>query len=215
MRSRWLAAALVAAAWVFSVAVFGQLPAQVPTHWGLDGQVDGWSPRALGAFLLPVVATGIVLLRLAVPRIDPRGGNVERFRPEFHLMLNLVVAFLLVLHVATLGAALGWGIDVTAVVSVGLGFLLVGMGNYLPRVRSNFFLGIRTPWTLSSDGVWRATHRLGGRLFVAAGLVVAASALLPAGARGQVVLVAVLAAALVPAVYSYAMWRREQSGRPL
>lgn len=215
MRSRWLAPALVAVAWVFSLAVYERLPAQVPTHWGLDGEVDGWSPRALGAFLLPAVGTLTVLLLHAVPRIDPRGDNVARFRPEFYLVINLVAAFLLLVHVAALGVALGWAVDVTAVIAVGLGGLLAAIGNYLPRVRANWFMGIRTPWTLSSDAVWRATHRVGGRLFVAAGVVVAASALLPAMWRGPVIVAAVLVAALVPAVYSYAAWRRERSGRTL
>lgn len=215
MRSRWLAPTLVVAAWVFSLAVYARLPEQVPTHWGLDGEVDGWSPRLPGAFLLPAIGALTVLVLRAVPRIDPRGENVARFRDEFHLVVNMVAAFLLLIHLASLGVALGWPVDHTRVVAVGLGLLLVGIGNYLPRVRANWFIGIRTPWTLSSDAVWRATHRLGGWLFVAAGLVIAASALLPPSSRGRVIMGSVLVAALIPVAYSYAAWRRERSGGPL
>lgn len=215
MRNRWITPALTAAMWAFTLVVFRDLPEQVPTHWGLDGEVDRWSDRSLLAFLLPIVATLTMLLPRMSPKIDPRGASVGRNRDELQLIINLLAAFLLLVHVATLGVALEWLADPTGVIAVGLGFLLIGVGNYLPRLRANWFVGIRTPWTLSSDAVWRVTHRLGGWVFVLAGLIVAATALLPKSSRAWVIVATVVVAAVVPVAYSYMAWRRERSGQPL
>ena len=212
MRSRWLPAVLVLATWAFALAVYPSLPERVPTHWSVQGEVDGWSSRAFGAFLPPAIATLVWALLTFLPRLDPRRENYEKFGGDYRFIVTLVVAFLAVMEVATLGYALGWPVDVGGVVMAGVGLLLAGMGNYLPRVRPNWWIGVRTPWTLESDRVWRATHRVAGRVFVVGGLVLAAVALLaPDPVRGWAVLPLILTVALVPAVYSYLEWRREKS----
>lgn len=215
MRSRWLAPAVVAAMWVFALAVYGRLPAQVPSHWNLSGEVDGWMPRATGAFMPAAIATFVLVLLHALPRLDPRRENVERFRDDWRLLTNLVVLLFAVLEGTALGSALGWPVDPGRVMPVALALLLVGMGNYLPRTRSNWFFGIRTPWTMDNERVWRATHRVGGRAFVVAGLLLAPAALLPDRARGAAVLALLGAAVVIPLAYSYVAWRRDSSGRPL
>lgn len=211
MRSRWLGVGVVAAMWIFALAVYGRLPAMVPTHWNLWGEVDGWSPKSWGAFVTPFIATVMLALPWLMRRIDPRRANVERSVDDVRLIRNLIVLFMALVEGATLGAALGWPVDVTAVAMGGVGLMLAGIGNYLPRMRSNWWIGIRTPWTLSSERVWRDTHRLGGRLMVACGLVMAAAALLPSPARGYVAVAAIAVMALVPAVYSFVAWRRESA----
>jgi uncharacterized membrane protein len=213
MRSRWLGVAAVVAMWIFALAVFPRLPEQVPSHWGLDGQVDDWMPKLPGAFIAPLVGTLVLALLHGLPWIDPRRRNVEHNAPDRLLIANLLVLFFVLVEVATLGAALGWPVDVTAIMLPGLGLLLVGLGNYLPRIRSNWWIGIRTPWTLDNERVWRETHRLGGRTFVLGGLLLIASSLLPATWRGWVTLAVILPMALIPVVYSFLAWRRESAGR--
>jgi uncharacterized membrane protein len=215
MRSRWLAPAVVAAMWVFALAVYGRLPAQVPSHWNLSGEIDGWMPRATGAFLPAAIATLVLALLHWAPRLDPRRENVERFQGDWRLMVNLVVLLFVVLEGVVLGSALGWPIDPTRAIPVALALLLVAIGNYLPRTRSNWFIGIRTPWTMDSERVWRATHRVGGRAFVVAGLLLIPAALLPARVRGAAILTVLAVAVAYPLVYSYVAWRRESSGRAL
>ena len=212
MKTRWIAPAVIVAMWAFALAVYGALPDQVPTHWNLAGEADDWSPRAWGAFVAPVIATlTIPLLWWVLPRLDPRRDNIERFRPELYLVGNLMVLFFALLEVLTLGAALGWPVDVTSAVLAAVGLLFVGIGNYLPRFRSNWWMGVRTPWTLESERVWRETHRVAGRTFVAGGLVAVAAALLPDPARGTVAMVALIGAGVIPAAYSYVAWRREKT----
>lgn len=184
----------------------------MPTHWNAAGEVDGWSSRAVGAFLMPTVALGLWLLFLVLPRLDPRRANYERFGRTYDLVVAAVVVFQVAVHVLTLGAALGWPIAVDTVIIVGVGLLLLLLGNVLPRVRPNWFIGIRTPWTLSSDRAWERTHRVGGYIFSAAGLVVVAAAALPDAWKVWVIVAAAAAASLGTVVYSYFAWKQETAG---
>jgi uncharacterized membrane protein len=210
MNRKWLAPAIAGAVVLFTVAVYGSLPERIPTHFNFRGRADGWSSRPVGAFLLPGIMIGTWLLLHVLRRVDPRRDNYERFDDTFWLLVNGIVFFLGLLHVAILGETLGWPIHfpTALVLIVGLGFIAVG--NYLPRIRSNWWMGIRTPWTLESERVWRETHRLGGRTFVAAGVATMASLLLPNGVQGYVMFGSIIAAAIVPLVYSYFVWRRER-----
>ena len=208
MKIRWLDIGVIAAMYAFAVAVYSRLPAEVPVHFELSGRADGWAPRFPGAFLCPLFATALVLLLPALIRVDPRRQNFERFGPELRLLITILVLFMAWVEVFSLGSALGWPMDVGAASLVGLGALLAAVGNYLPRIRSNWWVGIRTPWTLENDRVWRETHRVGGRAFVAAGLAMAASALLPEDVRVWVAGAALAVATVVPVAYSYVSWRR-------
>ncbi|HSU14825.1 SdpI family protein [Longimicrobium sp.] len=212
MKNRWITAALLAALWVFAAVAYPRLPARIPTHWNVRGQADGWGGPA-SAFLFPAIATGIALLLHLLPRIDPRRAHWDKFRDEMGLIVMLVVLFLGWIQTVALGSALGWKLDMTRSVLVGMGLFLAAIGNYLPRIRSNWWMGIRTPWTLESERVWRETHRVGGRVFVLAGLAVAAAAFLPEPFCPAVPIAAMGAAGLVPVVYSYVAWRRESAHR--
>lgn len=215
MKSRWLGTAVAAAMWAFALAVYARLPHRVPSHWNLQGEVDGWMTKPWGVLMQPLTATLMLGLLWLLPRIDPRRANVERFAQDRRLIINLIILFLAVVQLAMLGQALGWPVQGDRVIPAAVGLLFVGLGNYLPRIRSNWFMGIRTPWTMDNERVWRATHRVGGRTFVAAGLVMALAALLPDPARAWVVGASVAVAVAVPLVYSYVAYRRDLAGRPI
>ena len=177
------------------------------------GCPDDWMARFPGAFLLPAIAAGTYLLLFALRRIDPRRAHYARFEDTWWVILNVLALLMAVFHVLTLGLALGWPIDMGRAVTITIGLLFVGLGNYLPRVRSNWWIGIRTPWTLESEAVWRATHRMGGWTFVAAGLaLVLAGIALPPGPREWVAGAALALGVLIPFAYSYLAWRREAAG---
>jgi uncharacterized membrane protein len=214
MTSRWIGPVVIGAMLVFSAVVYSSLPAEVPTHWNLRGEVDGWSSREWGAFFGPVMATALWLLLPLLRKVDPRRRNYDRFDATFWLIVNLMVVFLGAVHVLALGSALGWGIDMTRWVLVLLGLMFVGLGNYLPRLRSNWWMGVRTPWTLDSETVWRATHRVAGYTFVAGGLLAIVAALLPTDLAFIVAMIGMTGAALIPVVYSYVVYRRERGSHP-
>ncbi|MEJ2678297.1 MAG: SdpI family protein [Gemmatimonadota bacterium] len=210
MTRRWLGPLVLAASLVFAVVVFPSLPARIPTHWNIHGQVDGWMARWPGAFLLPVVGGAVWLLLFGLRRIDPRRSHYERFNQTYWLILNIMSVYFALFTVLSLGVALGWPIDMTRAVLLIVAVLFIALGNYLPRIRSNWWIGIRTPWTLESEEVWRKTHRLGGRLFVIGGLVAVVGAVLPPPFQAWVAIAGLLLAGLIPVVYSYFAFRRSR-----
>ena len=210
MNRRWIGPVVIALMVAFALAVYGRLPEQIPTHFDLSGEPDDWTDRFPGAFVMPAMAAGVYLLLFALRRIDPRRAHYDRFEGTYWVILNVIAITMAAFQVLSLGLALGWPIDMGRAITVTVGLLFVGLGNYLPRIRSNWWIGIRTPWTLENESVWRETHRVAGWTFVAAGLtLVAAGLFVPAGAREWTSGVALAIGVAVPFVYSYLAFRRE------
>lgn len=207
---KWYPITIVAAAFLSSALVFARLPERVPVHWNAAGEVDRYGSRFEGAVLLPLVILGMALLIPVLPRLDPRGANYEKFRPTYHLVMNATLTFMLAIHLVALGTALGIALPMERLMPVGVGVLLIVLGNALPRARPNWMFGIRTPWTLSNDRAWERTHRVGGYLMVAAGVVVLLSAfVVPVPMMTWLLIGAVVVASLGSVVYSYVAWRQE------
>lgn len=194
----------------FSFWAYSQLPGEVVTHWGIDGRPDGWSSPVMAAAMLPAIGLVLALVFLALPSIDPRREAYQTPGSPYWVIANAVLVLLAFIHLMVLGHALGWAVNAVLVVVGGVGVLFVILGLLMPRMQPSWFVGIRTPWTLSDDEVWAATHRLGGRLFVAAGVVIVAAAALGGNwwLVGAFVVAGVLA--LVPVVYSWWLWRERQ-----
>lgn len=208
MRKLWPGLTVFVVAVAFSLWAAPQLPERVATHWGLDGQPDGWSSRTFALWLLPMLGIGAALLFAVLPKVDPRKESYQLHGPTYWMIANTTLAFLSVVHAAMIAYGIGWPVDVSIVVGVVVGILLVVIGNAMTRLRPNWFMGIRTPWTLSDDGIWRQTHRLGGYLFSAAGLLVIVAGILRLQAIAYLLIGAVIVAGVVPIVYSYVLWRR-------
>lgn len=207
---KWIPLLIVIAAFAATASVYSSLPARVPTHWNMAGQPNGWSSRFWGAWMLPLILIAMWVIMWILPAIDPRGSNYAKFRPAFEAIIIALMLFMLGLHIVILRAGLGYPARMERVVPLGVGILLIVIGNLLPRARPNWFVGIRTPWTLSSDRVWEKTHRLGGRLFVAAGVISVLAAILSAHWAHVVMIVAMLIMTFTVVIYSYVEWKREQ-----
>lgn len=210
MNRRWLGPLLIVLSAAALLLVYNRLPEQVPTHWSLSGEVDDWGPRFPFAFFGPLIAAALWILLPLLRKIDPRRKNYDRFDETFWLLLNAITIGMLYLHGVSMVQALGYAVDMPRSLFFGLGGLFAMLGNYLPRLRSNWWMGIRTPWTLDSDEVWRRTHRLGGRLFLIAGLLCLAIALLPIRVAPWLCMGAIAIGSLTPVAYSYVIWRREK-----
>jgi len=208
---KWIPLLIIVAALAASAVVYPDLPERVPTHWNFEGEIDRWGPRAWGAWMMPVVIAFVWALMRWLPAIDPRRKNYEKFGGTFEAIMLSVMVFMLILHGITLAAGLGYPIAMERVAPVAIGLLLIIIGNLLPRARSNWFVGIRTPWTLSSDRVWEKTHRVGGRLFVLGGILISLSALLGAGFSHWVLIAVLSVCSLGAVVYSYVEWRKEKT----
>ena len=211
-RREWPALILILLAVAVTIWLYPRLPDPMPTHWNFQNEVDGYSSRAAGAWLMPLMAAGIYLLLVAIPFLDPRRENVASMADLYRLIRLGMTGFMTLLHIVLLMAVLYGRSDLVgrAVPAiVGLLFLLIG--NYMPRMRPNWFMGIRTPWTLSSDTVWRKSHLLGGRLFMLAGVVMFLIPFLPETVATIALMAVILVAAFLPIVYSYVIFRREQA----
>ncbi|MCF6413707.1 SdpI family protein [Collinsella ihumii] len=195
------------------IALLPAMPDQLPSHWGVDG-VDDWNSKeaSLAMAALPAIILAVLFI---VPRIDPKGRNFERFSGIYRTFVTVLTLFMMAISWA--GPLTVWGYLSTdgAVLNTLLigffGLLFIVLGNYLPRVKPNFTFGIRTPWTLASEEVWRRTHRASGPAFIIAGIATFIAALFasiaPAIAIG-VMLVTVLGATAFAGVYSYLAWRK-------
>jgi len=207
---KWIPLLIIAIAVVASAVVYPRLPETIPTHWNMDGQPDGWSSRAFGAWITPLLLLFTWGLFRVLPAIDPRGANYARFGGAFEAIIDSLMLFLLGMHIVLLRAGLGHPVQMQRIGPFGVGVLLTVIGNLLPRARPNWFIGIRTPWTLSSDRVWEKTHRLGGRLFVAGGILIALVSLFWVQWAHVVLITVVLLATAATLIYSYLEWKREQ-----
>ena len=213
MRSRWFGLVITAIAVAMSIWAYRQMPPTVATHWSLNGTPDGFSSRLVAVLIIPGVTLVMTGLFNVLPKLDPRGENYAKFFGTYWLICNTVIAFMLIAHAMILASGIGFPIRIDRLMPLSVGLLFIVFGNYLTRVEPNWFVGIRTPWTLSSDTVWRKTHRTGGYLMVLGGLLIAACAALPHGAFIPVLVVAVLVMAVIPIVQSYILWKREQRDR--
>jgi uncharacterized membrane protein len=214
MRSRWFGLVVGALAGAVSIWAYPRLPPIVATHWNLRGTPDGFSSRAAAVAIMPLVILGITALFNVLPKLDPRRENYGKFIATYWLIANAVIVFMLIAHGMIIATGLGYPVKIDRALPLGLGVLFIVLGNYITRVAPNWFVGIRTPWTLSSDTVWRKTHRTGGWLMVLGGFVIGASAFLPHGAFLPLLISAILIMSVIPVVQSYILWKREQHDRP-
>jgi uncharacterized membrane protein len=214
MRSRWFGLVIAALAVAVSIWVYPQLPPTVATHWGLNGTPNGYSSRLWALSIIPLMLVIMTVIFNVLPKIDPRHENYAKFLSSYWLIANAVIVFLLVAHGLIIAAGLGFSIKIDRLMPLGIGLLLVFLGNFLTRVEPNWFVGIRTPWTLSSDTVWRRTHRTGGWVFVIGGVVLASTALLPRSVFLPLLIATIVIMPAIPIVQSYILWKREQHDRP-
>jgi len=182
---------------------------QLPIHWNLRGEVDGFSGK-WAALLMPAgITAALSLLLFFLPSLEPRGEGLKRSQGLYLAAWAGLLLMGAAIELVTLSAALDWNVPGDQVILAAAGVMLVLIGNYLGKSRSMYLVGIRTPWTLASEEVWIKTHRLGGKLMAASGLLIIVAAALPVQPffRAIVVGVSVGAAVIVPVVYSYFLWR--------
>ncbi|MBQ9964887.1 MAG: SdpI family protein [Clostridia bacterium] len=190
------------------LSLWNQLPEQVPTHWGPDGNPDGFSSRPVAVFLLPLIVFAIHWLCLLVTSKDTK--NKDQHRKVFNLIWWIcpVVSWFAggIMYATVLGA----DVPVGTVAFLLMGFAFIVIGNYLPKCKQNRTLGIKLPWTLADEGNWNATHRIGGITWVIGGIVCILSAFLPQTALPFVFILLLVIMMLIPTVYSYRYHKTHQ-----
>ena len=186
--------------------LYPSLPEQIPTHWNAQGEVDGYMKKPGGVIIMPAMAVFTFVIMKLIPVISPKGFRIDKFSDVFGVLQVTLVGFMSIVAILVLMEARGLDVRINEMIIAGTGLLFVIIGNYLGRVRKNFFIGIRTPWTLASDEVWNRTHRIGGRLFILSGVIIWIGAILRLPLTWTVGVAVGLV--LIPIVYSYFLYRK-------
>jgi immunity protein, SdpI family len=207
-----IGALLVLAAIAISAWFYPQLPPRVPTHWDLAGQPNAYSGRLWGAAQFPAFMAMIWLFLLVFPIISPKGFRLDAFLGAFDTVGVGLMSALLIWDVIALRQAISISAQPTDLIFLPIGLMFIIIGNYMGKYRKNFFVGIRTPWTLASDEVWTLTHRFGGWMFMAGGL---ALMIFSATGANRVAIGVVLGViVLSPIIYSFVAYRRIEGFGP-
>ena len=202
--------ALIIGAIFAGFLLWNQLPEQMASHWNIQDQVDGYISRFWGVFMMPLMTLGIFLLFLVIPRIDPLKANIDKFRETFNTFIVLFAVFVLYIHGLTLAWNMGYtGFQMSTSMLPAIGLLFILIGFILRKAKRNFFIGIRTPWTLSSDYVWEKTHQIGASLFMASGVLALVGSFLGGMAAFWFLFAPLLGSTIFLLIYSYVLYQRE------
>jgi uncharacterized membrane protein len=195
-----------------SLAVWDSVPGVMATHWNWKGEADGWMPRTAGLLLIPVLDVLLSALFLVIPLVDPLRKNIAGFRKHYDFFVLIFLVFMLGVHSLLVLWAKGVRFDPLLLIGPGMGAVFLYTGVLLSEARPNWFVGIRTPWTLSSPLVWTRTHTLGAVIFKFLGGMVLVSVLFRPWAFLVVIGLALMASIFL-AAYSFVLFRAEKKGR--
>ncbi|MDD2666840.1 MAG: SdpI family protein [Methanocellales archaeon] len=197
---------------IFSFAIgiflYPQMPERMASHWNAQGQVDDYMSKFWGLFLLPFTSVGLFLLFVLIPTIDPLKVNIEKFRDYYDGFMAFMIIFLFYIYLLTVFWNVGIRFNMTRLLAPALGILFYYCGVLIKNAKRNWFIGIRTPWTLSSEKVWDKTHQIGGKLFKIAGIIVLCGAFFPKYVL-FLVFVPVISVSIYMIVYSYFEYQKE------
>ncbi len=205
---------LIAMAVLAGVLLWNQLPEQMASHWNANDEVDGYISKFWGVFLMPLITLGMFGLFIALPNMDPLKANIASFRGAFNLFIVIITVFMLYIHGLTLAWSLGYqGFKISAAMLPFLGILFMYIGYLLKQAKRNFFIGIRTPWTLSSDSVWDKTHQLGSVLFIVSGALAFVGSFFGGMTAFFMLFVPLMGSTLALVTYSYILYRNETKAK--
>lgn len=202
---------LILAMLIAAIILYPYLPDQIPTHWNVYGQADGWGNKGWAAWLVPGICTLLLLLFPLLAKIDPKKENYEQFTRPYEVIQTLLISFFA--FVFTLQYVFTFYPEkqalMTPLMFSGVGVMFILMGNYMGKVRQNFFVGLKTPWTLADPEVWQKSQRLAGWMFVLGGIIFLIEAWLQKYILAAFILV-IATIVIVPTVYSYWLFRTKK-----
>ena len=185
--------------------LWNQLPDVIPTHWGINGEVDGWSSKPFAVFGLPLLLVVIQWGCVFASTADPKYKN---YNPRMlKLVLWICPAISLIMNGMVYAAALGYEIPIKTIMPLLVGAMFVVIGNWLPKCQQTYTMGIKLPWTYASEANWNATHRFGGKVWVAGGIITMLTAL---HGNFWVLMIIIVAMVILPTVYSYLYYRNHE-----
>ncbi len=194
---------------ITAVFLYPYIPDQVPIHWNVKGEIDDYSSKAFGTFLLPVLNIILYVLFLVLPKIDPKRANYRKFDSSYTIIRYSLHIFLTILFGVTIVISLGFPVNIGKWVAASVAVLFVVMGNTIGRVRHNYFVGFRFPWTLDNEEVWKKTHQFGAKAMVLGGVVALIGAILTNGSLSfTILMLGIIIPMIVVTIYSYMIYKK-------
>jgi uncharacterized membrane protein len=200
---------LTIAASIATVVAYPHLPATVPTHWDIHNQPNGYSPKSIIFIFGPGLMSFFLLLTYALPWLSPKQFEVDTFRDTYLYIMLLIITLLAYTYGIVLWAGMGHAVNIGRAIIGGISLLFALLGNVMGKIRRNFYVGVRTPWALANERVWNATHRFAAKVFVIAGLT--GLALTFFDVNGWLPMLPLMAAGLVPVIYSLVIYKQMES----
>ena len=201
---------IILLSFAIGIYYYPQMPEKLASHWNAQGQVDGYTSKFWGLFLMPIISVGMLLLFVLIPRIDPLKSNILQFRKYYDGFVVLIMVFLFYLYLLTIFWNSGFTFNMITFLSPAFAILFYYSGILIENAKRNWFIGIRTPWTLSSDKVWDKTHKIGGKLFKIAGILALLAIFFETYAI-LIIVVPVIMVSIYTVVYSYFEYQKENS----
>ena len=196
---------------VYLAYIWNQLPAQVPMHYNIEGEIDRYGNKS-ELILIPIMTSLLIyLIFLAVPYIDPK-KQIQKMGGKYDTLKFIITTFMSILALFIIYTAKNQTLTDPDYILLGCGVLFLILGNYFKTPKANYFIGIRTPWTLESESVWKATHKLAGKIWFLGGLLIILSCLILDGKTNFIVFMCITAImVLVPVLYSYLLFRKQEA----
>lgn len=204
----WFVIALILSLYILGYFLYPHLPEQVPSHWNMAGEVDGYSSRTFHVLFFPSMTLFLYIFMSFAPIFDPKSENYKKFQSVYEGFRYFMVGFLMLLYMATTLYALGYPLSMGKIVRFAIGLLLVFIGNYFGKIRHNYTFGIKTPWTLASEEVWNKTHRISGPLWVVAGLIWMLSIFITEKLAFAIAMGSIIVVSIYGFAYSYILFQK-------
>jgi uncharacterized membrane protein len=201
----WL---IVGLAFLVSVVFYKAMPERIASHWNLQGETDGYMNRFWGLFIMPVTLFILLILFQLIPKIDPLKRNFVSFRTYYDIFILFFLGFMMLIHLHIIFWNLGWKISPNLFMPIALGFFFYYAGILCGKAKRNWFVGLRTPWTLSSDIVWDKTHIVTAKLFKICGIISVLGAL-SGNIAIYISLIPIIMASIFATIYSYIIYKKE------
>jgi uncharacterized membrane protein len=195
---------------ILGIFLYPKMPQVMVSHWDIQGQPDGYIPKFLGLFLMPMIIAVMAALFLLIPKIDPLKENIKTFKNYYENFILIIVLFMFYVNTLSIFWNFGMKINLVQFLMPAFGLLFYYCGILVGQAKRNFFIGIRTPWTLSSDAVWNKTHQIGGQLFKVAGVVIFLTVFIPQYAF-LIFFLSIMFTAIFSIIYSYFIYKKEKN----
>ena len=204
---------LVALNLIAGFLAYPHLPEKVPVHWNIAGEVDRWGSSWQGAFMIPLIILGLYLLFIFLPKIDPKKKSYIQMGRAYGSITLVIMFVFTIIYFGTLGATMGYLENLPSIVMIGVGTMLLVIGNYMGKLKHNYFVGIRTPWTLANEEVWYKTHRMAGPFWMVGGLLYIATSLMASSYLMIAIVITIFILVFIPTVYSFVIFKRLVNGQ--